>query len=120
MIGDGYAMGIAAQVLEDILRATERWFGIDDPVLMKQWSKPGGENLGLSEESQIAGKMQLAALKLRLETGDKLAAKHTPEHLDGKKEARARSNPTGVIERQPAGWDDAMHMRMKLELLVPG
>ena len=32
MIGDGDAMGIAAKIVEDLLRATERSFGVDDPV----------------------------------------------------------------------------------------
>jgi hypothetical protein len=31
-----------------------------------------------------------------------------------------RWNPAGVIERQPAGGNNAVDMRMKLELLVPG
>src|SRR5712692_1727511 len=26
MVGDGHAMGVAAEILEHILRATERWF----------------------------------------------------------------------------------------------
>jgi|SRR6267142_4960132 len=36
MVGDGDAMGVAAQVLQHIFRATEGWFGIDHPVLTKQ------------------------------------------------------------------------------------
>ena len=36
MIGDGYAMGVAAQILEHILGATERWFRVNYPVLSKQ------------------------------------------------------------------------------------
>jgi hypothetical protein len=43
-----------------------------------------------------------------------------PEHRDGKKEARAGSNPAGVIEREPTSSDDAVDMRVKLEFLVPG
>ena len=35
MIRDGYAMGVAAQILEHILRATERWFRVHHPVLSK-------------------------------------------------------------------------------------
>ena len=64
--------------------------------------------------------MKLAVLIGGFESGDELAAKHTPEHLDGEKEAWARSNPAGVIERESAGGNDAVHVRMKLELLVPG
>jgi hypothetical protein len=38
MVGDGYAMGAAAQILEHILRASERSFGIDHPVLSEERS----------------------------------------------------------------------------------
>src|SRR5271167_2317034 len=55
-----------------------------------------------------------------LETGDELATKDAPQHRAGKKEARAGSNPVGVIERQPTGGDDTVDMGMKLELLIPG
>ena len=56
----------------------------------------------------------------RLEAGDELAAEHAPQYGDGKEEAWVRSNPTGVIERESAGGNDTMDMRMKLEFLVPG
>ena len=49
MVGDGHAMGVAAQILEHILGATERWFRIDHPVLSEKWPQPGGEGLGVSE-----------------------------------------------------------------------
>jgi hypothetical protein len=64
--------------------------------------------------------MKMTMLKGRLETGDELAAKHAPEHLDREKEARAGSNPAGVIERESAGGDNAVDMGMSLELLIPG
>jgi hypothetical protein len=120
MVGDGHTMGVTAEILEHIVGTAEGWFGVDDPVFSKQWPEPGSEDLGLREQSQIAGKVQLAMLKGRLESGDELAAKHTSEYLDGEKEARAGSNPAGVIERKPASGDDTVDMGMKLELLVPG
>jgi hypothetical protein len=120
MVGDGHAMGVPAEILEHIVGTAEGWFGVDDPVFSEQWSEPGSEDLGLREQSQIAGEVQLVMLKSRLETGDELAAKHTSEYLDGEKEARARSNPAGVIEREPAGGDNTVDMGIKLELLVPG
>ena len=33
MVGDGDAMGVAGQVLQDVLRAAEGRLGVDDPVL---------------------------------------------------------------------------------------
>ncbi len=63
--------------------------------------------------------MKLAMLKGGLETGDELAAKDPPQHLDGEKEARPGSNPAGAVEREPPGGDDTVDMGMKLEFLVP-
>src|SRR6267378_5453882 len=36
MIRDGHAMGVAAQILEHIFRATEGWFRVHHPVLSEQ------------------------------------------------------------------------------------
>src|SRR5205807_10068050 len=83
-------------------------------------SQPGGEEFGVRERRQIPGKVQLAMLKGRLESDDELAAKHPPEHGNGEKEARVRSNPASVIEREPTGGDDTVDMGMNLEFLVPG
>jgi hypothetical protein len=120
MVGDGHAMGVSAEILEHIVGAAEGWFGVDDPVFSEQRSEPGSEDLGLREQSQIAGQMKLTILKGGLESGDELAAKHTPEYLDGEKEARAGSDPASVIERESAGRDDTVYVGMKLEFLVPG
>src|SRR5215470_1057596 len=120
VVGDGYAVGITAEVVEHILRTTEGWFGVDDPMFSKQWPAPRGEGLRLSEWRQIAGKVQLPSLKSRLEPVDELSAKYAPEHMDGEKESRVRWNPAGEIERKPAGRDDAVDMGMNLEFLVPG
>ena len=102
------------EILEHILGAAEGWLGVDHPVLAEQRSQPSGEEFGLRERRQIPGKVQLATLKGGLETVDEFAAKHPPEHGDGKEEARVRSNPAGVIEREPTCWDDAVDMGMKL------
>jgi hypothetical protein len=37
MIRYGHAMGVATQILEHIFGSTERWFGVDHPVLSEQW-----------------------------------------------------------------------------------
>jgi hypothetical protein len=48
-----------------------------------------------------------------LESGDKLAAEDSAEHLDGKKERSARADPAGVVRSETAGSQHAMDMRMK-------
>jgi len=34
MVGDGYAMSVAGQVVENMFGAAEGWLGVDDPVLL--------------------------------------------------------------------------------------
>ena len=36
MVGDGDAVSIAAEILQDILGSTEWWFGVDDPVFAEE------------------------------------------------------------------------------------
>jgi hypothetical protein len=36
MVGDGDAMGVARQVVENVFGTTEGWLGIYDPVLLAQ------------------------------------------------------------------------------------
>jgi len=50
MVGDGHAMGVAAEILEHIFGAAKGWFGVDDPVLSEQRSQPGSEDIGLCEQ----------------------------------------------------------------------
>ena len=120
IVGDGHAMGVAAEILEHVLGAAEGWFAVDHPRLAKQWSEPGGEGLGLSQEGQLPAEAELVVLEGGPEAGDELATKAAPQHRAGKKEARAGWNPAGVVERESAGRDDTVDMGMKLELLIPG
>ena len=63
---------------------------------------------------------ELAVAKGALESCHKLAAKDATEYLDGKKEGVTSLDPTRVIDGESTGRNDAMHMRVKSELLVPG
>ncbi len=113
-------MGVATQILEHVFGPTEGWFAVDHPVLSKQWSEPGGEGLGLSQQGQLPEEAELTVLEGGLEAGDEFATKHATQHRAGKKEARAGSNPSRMVEREPAGRDDTVNMGMNLQLLVPG
>jgi hypothetical protein len=36
MIRDGHTMGVAGQIVQDVLRAAERRLGVHDPILAKE------------------------------------------------------------------------------------
>jgi hypothetical protein len=46
MVGDGDAMGIAGQVVENMFGTAEGWLGVDDPVLPEQLPEEIGEAAG--------------------------------------------------------------------------
>src|SRR5215467_5850320 len=63
--------------------------------------------------------LECAGLIGGLESGNKLAAKDTAEHLDdGQEEGSARGYPAGVIRNEAASGQHAVNMRMMLESLV--
>ena len=68
---------------------------------------------------QTAVELQCAGMKGGREPGDELAAEHAAEHLDRKEEAAGRTDPSGVVRREPASSQDTVSMRMKLQSLIP-
>jgi len=50
---------------------------------------------------------------------EELSPKEATEDLDGKEERLAASDPSRVIEAEPAAGYYAMDMRMKMEILPP-
>jgi hypothetical protein len=46
MVGDGDAMGIAGQVVENLFRAAEGWLGVDHPVFLTELPEEVGEAAG--------------------------------------------------------------------------
>ncbi len=85
MVGDGHAMGVAAQVLQHILRVTEETFQIDHRVVPVQGSQSGSRDFGLRKKLQISRAAELAILESLLENVDELAAKNFLQHFLGKK-----------------------------------
>src|SRR5450432_1257120 len=107
-------MRIAAEVPEDLFGAAEGTLGIDDPVgLVEASSSTTGRPVG-----QIVAKGAVA--NGFLEGGEELAAKEGPEDAHGKEEIWLGGDPAASVERQPTTGDEAMGVRVKLELPSPG
>ena len=73
MIGDGHAMGVAAEILQHIWGTTEGTFQVHHPVLSKQWPEPSGEDLGFAEPLEVFGETELTILEGLPEGCDELA-----------------------------------------------
>ena len=62
-VGDGDPVGVAAEIVEHLLRPAERALGIDDPFDPAQRPQMGGEGRRFGEPGQLAEEVQLPALK---------------------------------------------------------
>ena len=120
VVGDGNAVRIAGEILENVLRASERAFGVNHPILTKQRSKESMESPCFGQWFQTAWKYQCVLTECPLQAGDELAAKHTAQHFDWQKEGIARVDPLRMIIQQTAGWDDTLNVRVMLKILSPG
>ena len=89
VVGDGDAVSVCAEIAQRVFWPTEGPFGVEDPVMAEQKSQPGGEGARFSKRQEVAVELELACMKGGLESGDKLAAEDTAEHLDGKEEGVA-------------------------------
>ena len=49
MIGDGHAMGVAAEIAQHLQRTAEGWLGVDHPVVAMQAAEELCELLRISE-----------------------------------------------------------------------
>lgn len=97
VIGDGDTMRVAGQVLENVLRSSERPFGVNHPVVTKQWPKERMEGFCFGQWLEAARQQQFAFMESALQTSNKLAAKHTAEDLHRQEEGIAWVNPSPVI-----------------------
>ena len=105
-------MGVAAEIMENMLGTPEGRLAVDDPVLPEQWAEEGGERLRFREKLEVPVEAQLAVVEGPSESGDKLAAEDSPQHLDGQKEAIARGDPALVVGGKAAGRNYTMDMGM--------
>jgi hypothetical protein len=74
VVADGDAVGVGGQISEDMVRATKRPLGVNDPLLAKEWPQECVKGLFLFEglESSVEG--ELTVTKSLLQAGDEFAA----------------------------------------------
>ena len=121
VVGNGHAMRVAGQILEYVFRSAEWWLGVDDPILPEQLPQKGTESgLGSAQVFEISMEAELLLTEEALQTSNELAAKDAAEYLYRKEEMVFGMNPARVVWRKTAGWNDAVHVGMRLQVLPPG
>src|ERR1700730_14012575 len=105
MVGDGNAMGIAGQVVENIFGAAEGWLGVDHPVLLAEFPEEAAECARQGKLLQRAMELEPFVFEQFIKPCPELAAEAAAKCLDGQEEAARGIDPSGTIERQGAGGD---------------
>ena len=85
VVGDGDAMRIAGQIVQNMLWPSERPLGIDDPVLAKQRAKEGSERPVLEPEVSSAWEESSPLRKARLRPATNLPRNTRLRTLTGRK-----------------------------------
>lgn len=120
-VGDGPPVRIASQILEDLLGTGQGRLGIDHPVQSLELSEESIEGSRLLASREHAAKPELVSAIGAAEQRQELAPKQLGEDFAGPQESRtARADPTGVIRGDAAGGNEAVQMRMRTQLLIPG
>jgi len=101
VIGDGDPMRVAAQIAQDVPRATEGRLGVDHPVLAMHSSQESMELFWISQRGCRPGTAEPLAPMEALQTGAELAAEYAPEDLHWQKERETGAHPTTT---RPLGW----------------
>ncbi len=112
-VGEGDAVGVAAQVLEDLRGAGEGAFGVHDPVGLAQVSEPGSEDAGVGEGGGGSGEDELPGVERALERVEVLAPEDLGEGADGEEKAGRGGEPARAVGGEGTAGDDAVQMRVK-------
>jgi len=120
MVRDGHPMGITGQGGEDVLGLLERGLGVDHPFLAAHVGEELVPRLGLNKPLTASGQGQLALAIEVLQACQVQSPKAPREDADGQEEVWPTRGPLGPVERQAPCGEDAMEMRVMVELLAPG
>src|ERR1039457_1752396 len=110
VIGDRHAVGVAAEITENVFGATEGRLAVDHPVLTEEGTEERSEHFRFCQKLEIPVEAESAVVEGPFETGDKLATEDSTQHLHGEKEAIARGDPALVIGGEAAGRNHTMQM----------
>ena len=97
MVGDGHAMGVAAEILQHIFGAAKGTLQVHHPVFSKQWPQPSSKDLGFAEQLQLFGEAELTIVEGLPEGGHELATEDLTQYRFGQEVVVRRVDPVGMI-----------------------
>ena len=119
-VGDGDAMGVAAEVSEDLLWAAERPLGVDDPADASRGAHRSDEGGRIGQRRKVAEEAEGSSVEGALQSFEEQAAEEHGQRFDRQKKVRTPRDPPRSVGGETAAWHNAMDMRMMRQRLAPG
>ena len=120
VVGDGDAVGVAPEVVENLLGPGEGALGVDDPLGLAERLEVAGEGVGVIERGEGVAELEPAGAEGLLEPFEEEAAEQAGEDANGEEEAGAAGDPEVTLGSDAAAGDDAVQVGVKREHLPPG
>jgi hypothetical protein len=118
-VGDRDAMGVAREIGQDLLGTSEGLFPIDHPFGCAQGRQSGGKRLRLVETDKIGKELQLTGIECCRQTPEEQVLEQAREHANRKKESGPAGDPTLAVRRDASTRNNAVNVRMVMEVLTP-
>jgi hypothetical protein len=119
-VGDGDPVGIAREIFQDLVRATEGRLGIDHPFSGACLDEEPTEHTWIRQRSERSAEREMTVVEGLPQEGEELAPEEPTQDPDREKEARAAVDPVGAVPGETAGRDYAVEMGMVVKCLAPG
>jgi hypothetical protein len=119
MIGDGDALRIAGEIVQNMFGTSEGWLGVDHPVFAEEESQERVESAGLSKTLEWAMELELVLKKELLQSGCELAPEDATQRGDGQEESSRGGDPSGTVGCKTASRNNAVYVRMMVKALSP-
>ena len=117
VVGDGDAVGVLTEVVEDLVGAGEGALGVDDPLGLAEGLEVAGEGVGVIERGQGVAELEPAGAEGLLEPFEEEAAEQAGEDANGEEEAGAAGDPAVTVGSDADAGDDAVQVGVKREHL---
>src|ERR1700712_162990 len=112
VVGDGDAMGISPDIVEDLRRPGERPLRVDNPIGFPGRRQVTLECGGLMQVAVRGEEVQLSSAEGLFQVVQKPAPEHLRQHPDWQKETRPAGNPTFAIRGNATARNEEMNVRV--------
>ena len=119
LVGDGGAVGVLAEVAEDMLWAEEGRFGIGVPFDFPQAPDESFEGWAGFQVSDALGEENFSVLERLLEAVEKLSPEQVGQSADGYQEVVSCRDPLGAVLAEAPGGDHDVQVDVGEQVLVP-